>query len=188
MQPRRTRHRARTGAGVIALLLIGTLAGCGGDPAPVPPPPTPETPTTTPPTPTPFENEPKNAAGATAVTRAFIDALNQANSTGDTHEIRTLYIPFCTRCEAVADAIDSTYANGGAIVGGRWVPTKLKFHVIRGNVAYLDALVDYDAQIWTRTAQSEPLRFKASVGNLHSFNLRWHQTAGWKISALDPNQ
>ena len=130
----------------------------------------------------------KTKAGATAFARGFIDALNYAGSTGDTKPLRRLYLALCTRCEAIADGIDQTYAAGGKIEGGSWHVTSVKFYAIRNGVAFLDALVDYDAQTWTRSTDAQPTKFPASRRNLKAFNLRWSSSRGWAASALDPNK
>jgi hypothetical protein len=130
----------------------------------------------------------KSKAGATAFAGNFIETLNYAGSTGDTKPLRALYSPLCTRCEAIADSIDDTYANGGGISGGSWHPKSFKFYGIKNEVAFLDAFVDYDAQTWTESADAKPKSFPASQKNLKAFNLRWRGSAGWTTTALDPTQ
>jgi len=140
-------------AGLVAAGLL--LSGCGGDsPEPKPLPtdskssPS-ESPSPTPPV-MPAAAKKKTKGGAIAVTRGFLAALNFAGATGDTKPLRALYVPLCTRCEAIADGIDQTYRSGGKIEGGAWHPTRFKFYDIENQVAFIDAAVDYDAQTWTK--------------------------------------
>jgi hypothetical protein len=129
----------------------------------------------------------KTRAGAIAFARQYIAALNYAGATGDTTPLRDLYIPLCTRCEAIADGIDATYAAGGRIEGGQWRPTTFKFYAIKNEVAFVDAIVDYEEQAWTKKRGGEPKVFPASQRNLKAFNLRWRGPEGWATSALDPD-
>lgn len=180
----------RLAAGLSAGVLV--LTGCGGNPSPAPPPKAP--PTSTPPSASPSASAPvmpaaaraKTKAGAEAFARGFLETVNYAGSTGDTKLLRTLYAALCTRCEAIADGIDQIYASAGSIEGGSWHATSFRFYGIRNEVAFLDVLVDYDAQSLTRSQGASPTAFPASRRNLKAFNLRWSDS-GWTVSALDPN-
>lgn len=178
----------RLAAGLIAAGLV--VSGCGGsaEPQPLPGPtatPSPgESASPTPPE-MPSAAKAKTKAGAIAFARGFLDALNYSGATGDTAPLRALYAPLCTRCEAIADSIDKTYGDGGKIAGGTWHPTRFKFYAIKNDVAFVDALVDYDAQTWTKSRGEQPTEFPASQRNLKAFNLRWTGSA-WLVSALDP--
>lgn len=127
----------------------------------------------------------KTRAGAVAFALAFVEALNYSGMTGDTRTLRSLYIPLCTRCEAIADGIDKTYVHGGYLRGGAWTPTGHKFYVIDNNVAVLDLLVSYAPQTWVKRSGAEPTLSRGSQNNLKAFNLRW-QAGRWHVSALDP--
>jgi hypothetical protein len=178
----------RLAAGFVAACLV--LSGCGGNPKPQPlPRPTASlSPSATPSPPVmPAAARAKTRAGAIAFARGFFDAVNYAGRTGDTKPLRRLYIPFCTRCEALADGIDKTYKAGGYYDGGDWVPTRFKFYAIKDDVAILDALVTYEAQSWVPAAGKPARHFRASKNNLKAFNLRWSE-AVWRTSALDPNK
>ena len=145
-------------AGLAAGLL---LSGCGGDsPEPKPLPKESKSspsasPSATPPV-MPAAAKKKTKAGAIAFARAFIQTLNYSGSSGDTARLRRLFIAPCTRCEAIADGIDETYAAGGSFEGGDWVPTRFQFHTMDGNVAVLDALVTYEAQTWVKRSGTKP--------------------------------
>ena len=176
-------------AGLIAVGLL--LSGCGGDsPEPKPLPKESKSspsasPSATPPV-MPAAAKKKTKAGAVAVARTFLDALNFAGATGDTDPLRGTYTQLCTRCEVIADGIDKTYREGGKIEGGAWHPTRFKFYGIENQVAVVDAAVDYDAQTWTKRSGAKPTKFPASQGNLKAFHLRWTGSR-WAVSALDPN-
>jgi len=176
-------------AGLVAGALL--LGGCGEEshtPRPLPKPSKSASPSAsasaTPPV-MPAAAKAKTKAGAVAFTESFLDALNYAGATGDTQPLRILYMRLCTRCEAIADGIDQTYAKGGSIKGGEWHATRFTFHAIKNEVAFVDAWVDYDAQTWTKAAGRKPTEFPGSQRNLKAFNLRW-TSGGWRISALDP--
>src|SRR3954467_1198640 len=121
----RGRH---TLAAVIGALCV-LLDGCGGSAEPQPlPRPTASlspSPSATPPVMPPAAKE-RTQAGATAFARLFIESLNYAGAVGDTESMRRLYLPLCTRCEAIADGIDETYAKGGYFKGGAWEPVRFK--------------------------------------------------------------
>src|ERR1700712_2421290 len=101
---------------VVAALALLVVAGCGGDPKPksLPSPtPSPSPSASASATPPALPPAAKTKAGAIAFARTFIESVNYAGVAGDTAPLRAMYIPFCTRCEALADGIDQTYAAGG---------------------------------------------------------------------------
>jgi hypothetical protein len=181
----------RLAAGLIAAGLV--LAGCGGsaEPKPLPAPsksPSPSaSPSDVPARPVlPEAAKAKTKAGAIAFTSAFIDTLNYSGTSGETAPLRELFLPLCTRCEAIADGIDETYASGGYFKGGEWTPERFKFYDMQNDVAVLDAIVDYRAQVWLKATGAKPIQYRASSNNLKAFNLRW-QAGAWHVSALDPS-
>jgi len=113
---------------VVGCLLLGALAGCGGDP-PTPPPLTPTTSSTSP---TPSSTEPvepllpdaaKEATEAGAKTFAefyWQDVVSYAQATGDTRLLRRLSAATCYPCDGGADAIEDIYARNGVIRGGQY--------------------------------------------------------------------
>lgn len=186
----------RLAVGSIAgVVLLASLTACGGAPEPQPLPtstsstsPSPSSSATPTPPVMPETAGAKTKAGSIAFARGFIEALNYAGFSGDTKPLRRLYISLCTRCEAIADGIDQTYAAGGKIDGGSWHVSSVTFYTIKNEVAFVDALVDYDAQTWTKSQGAQPTEFPASKRNLKAFNLRWKSSGGWATSALDPNK
>src|SRR5688500_10761674 len=126
-RPRRAGGARVAGAPLVAVVAAGlVLAGCGGSPEPDPLPKssTSEAPSASPSAPPvmPAAAKEKTKAGAIAFARGFLNTLNYSGATGNTQPLRSLYMPLCTRCEAVADAIDRTYSDGGSIDGGAWRP------------------------------------------------------------------
>jgi hypothetical protein len=175
-----------------AAALCLALAGCGGaaKPQPLPRPTASLSPSqSASPTPPamPAAAKEMTKAGALGFATVFIEAVNYAGATGDTQPLRDMYIPFCTRCESLADSIDQTYADGGYYKGGSWLPTRLKFYAIKSDVAFVDAFVTYQEQTWVPKKGATPKRFRESKNNLKALNLRW-TTNGWRTSALDPNK
>ena len=133
----------RLAASLAAASLLGSaLSGCGGnpEPSPMPAPSSSTTPsasaTPTPPV-MPAAARKKTKQGAIAYAKSFIQTLNYAGKSGDTAPLREMYIPLCTRCEAIADGIDKTYRKGGIFGAGIGVPTQFKFYGIENDVAVL---------------------------------------------------
>ncbi|MCW2827462.1 MAG: hypothetical protein JWQ67_1078 [Marmoricola sp.] len=189
MRTVRPRHAA---AWIVVAVLFSVLTGCGGAPAPEPlPKPSGSTSpsasaSATPGAPVmPGAARAKTKAGAIAFAHGFIEALNFSGTHGDTRIFRNLYIPLCTRCEAIADGIDQTYARGGYFRGGEWRPTRFKFYAIENDVAVLDAVVTYEPQTWVKQSGAKPTIYSGSENNLKAFNLRW-RAGEWHVSALDP--
>lgn len=180
----RGRHTLAAAAGVLCLL----VAGCGGNPEPKPPPKaepsTSPSASATPPA-MPAAAKEKTRAGAESAVRHFMTALNYSGTTGDTDALRGAFDAQCTRCEALAKSIDKTYDAGGYYKGGDWIPRKVKFYKITGDVAILDALVDYEAQTWVKSDGAKPVTYKASTDHLHAFQMQW-DGARWRVGALDP--
>jgi hypothetical protein len=183
----------RLAVGSIAAGLL--LSGCGGspEPSPLPKPTESVSPSASagasPLAPAlPEAARAKTKAGAVAVVRYFLAALNYSGQVGDTSVLRTAYVDLCTKCEGMADGIDKTYAAGGYYRGGDWLTRRVKFYRIQGDVAILDAAVDYTAQTWLKSADARPTEFKASGNHLHAFQLKWSPGVGWRVGALDPQR
>lgn len=167
------------------------LSGCGGNPTPAPPPKTSPSPTasasaTPMPPALPAAAKEKTKAGAIAATRHFVEALNYSGRTGDTQSLRRAYVSLCTRCEAIADGIDTTYRQGGSYNGGDWVVDGVKFYAIDQGIAVLDTNVRYTPQVWVKRRGATPVRYRGSANHLHAFQLKWLPKDGWRVGALDP--
>lgn len=182
---------------LLAVLLAGLLTGCGETPEPQPlPKPTTSTSPSAPASSSAVPSAPvipaaakaKNRAGAEALVDHFLLSLNYSGGTGNTNVLRKTYVALCTRCEALADAIDQTYADGGSYRGGDWIRRLITFYKIESDVAVLDANVDYTAQTWVKAEGATPTRFPASNNHLHAFQLKWSKDLGWRVGALDPQQ
>jgi len=117
---------------VVGCVLLGALAGCGGDP-PTPPPFTPTTSSTSP---TPTSTEPvepvlpdaatePTEAGARAFAEFYWELVNYAQATGDTSPVRLVSAQTCQPCASSASAIDRVYAKGGVIRGGDYSVTSV---------------------------------------------------------------
>lgn len=191
----------RLSAAVLAVALVvgfGYAAtACAGDaPEPKTHPTRSASPTpsaTAPTTPTapvlPEKVKQRNKAGAEALVLHFLDALNYAGPSGDSAPLRRVYTEHCTRCEAISDAIDKVYANGGRIDGGLWVRPKLRYYGIENHlIAYVDATVDYTPQTWLSERGAQPTNYPAIGRRLHAFQLKWNAAEGWRLDSLDPNK
>lgn len=180
-------------AALATAALVALVAGCGGEsPKPTSLPstsasPSPSaSPSATPPV-LPAAAKSKTKAGAIAFARHFIELVNYASAAGQTKELRANFNSLCTKCTAFADTIDQTYSDGGRIEGGAWHARTLRYYGIRNEVAFVDAIVDFDAQSWTKRAGAESTKYPASRNHLKAFNLRWTSTGAWAVSALDPD-
>jgi hypothetical protein len=189
MRTVRPRHAA---AWIVVAVLFSVLTGCGGAPAPEPlPKPSGSTSpsasaSATPGAPVmPGAARAKTKAGAEAAVRHFLIAMGYAGNTGETGVFESTYTMECARCRAITDGIKSTYANGGSIVGGDWRPTRLKFYAIEGDIAYIDAVVDYVAQIWIKSTNARKTMSPARRNVLKTFQLIWRE-GKWRVGALDP--
>lgn len=187
---RRLSHVVAT---VTSVALMALTTGCGGD-NPTPSATPEQTPSASPSSPDneqppqrPSAVQERTDEGAVSAIRYFIATLNYAGRTGDTEAMRTAYVPYCQRCEAIADGIDTTYSEGGEIRGGEWLPRRFKAYPPQGRVAVVDAVVDYTPQTWRRTSKSEVESVAAQEDVLKAFNVRWRGQQGWSVSALDPD-
>lgn len=175
-------------AALAALALV--LAGCGGDPKPTPV----ARPTASPsasasasasPPALPASSRVKSGEGAEAAVQYFLDSMAYAGATGDTNAFEDAYLRSCTKCQAITDGIRTTYEAGGSLEGGAWRATKLKFYAIKGDVAYVDAVVDYEPQTWIKDSKGTTQESPARHNVLKAFQLVW-QPGGWRVGALDP--
>jgi hypothetical protein len=178
----------RLAAGLIAAGLL--LGGCGGSPEPKPLPaptksPSPSASATATPPVMPVAAKAKTKAGAETTVRFFLSSMEYSGDTGNTAQFEDTYTRDCTRCQAISDGIKKTYDDGGSIVGGAWHPTRLTFYAIDKNVAYLDAVVDYEAQTWIRDASGTKTTSPARRNVLKAFQLIWRDGM-WRVAALDP--
>ena len=119
-----------------ALVALGGLAACDGDPEPEIADPTssPTAPSaspvseTTSPTASSGPEEPplpatateNSDAGALAFIEHWVDLLNYAGATGDTEALAALSHDRCEGCQSLVKLIDDTYSGGGRIEGGSW--------------------------------------------------------------------
>lgn len=126
-----TSLRARSVAGIAALLLAAALSGCNDDEEPpeviestrepIPPysssptePPGPVEPTL------PVEAEANTKAGVEAFVTFYWDVVNYATKTGDVELLLALAQPSCDGCDGGAKGIKRVYQRGGHIAGGEY--------------------------------------------------------------------
>ena len=166
------------------------LSGCGGDsPEPKPLPKDSKSspsasPSATPPV-MPAAAKKKTKAGAEALVRHFLSTMRYAGGSGDTNAFAATYTQTCTRCAAITAGIEKTYRDGGSIKGGAWVPTKTKAYAIDENVAFVDAVVDYERQVWIKDSSGTKATSPAKKNVLKTFQLVWRNQR-WFVGALDP--
>ncbi|GAB3992118.1 hypothetical protein GCM10028771_14130 [Nocardioides marmoraquaticus] len=126
----------------------------------------------------------RTEAGATAAVKWFLESMSYAGSTGDTTGFRNTFASSCTRCLSIADGIDKTYADGGRIDGGGWTPFRFRYYGTRAGIAFVDASVNYQPQIFVESEDAQPKRFPGRKNVLKAFQLSWED--GWVVGALDP--
>lgn len=127
---RRGRLRTAAAGAVVAVCLVGGLAGCTGSPADPPtttPHPTSAAPSPSPtPTPTPDAATPPerpdmsnvDAETAEAVAVYFLELFPYAAATGDLKDWTALSHPECEFCIEVRDEIEAIFAAGHHSEGG----------------------------------------------------------------------
>lgn len=175
-------------SGLVAAALV--VSGCGGTPEPQPlPKPTASTSPSASAAPSapvmPEAAKVKTKAGAEAVVRFFLASMERAGDTGETMSFESSYTAECTRCAAITNGIRQTYDAGGTIMGGAWHLKNLKSYGIRNEIAYIDAVVNYEPQTWTKVAGATPSRSPAKRNVLKAFQLTWSDKK-WRVAALDP--
>jgi Family of unknown function (DUF6318) len=180
----RGRHTLAATIGVLCLL----LAACGGSAEPQPlPRPTASlspSPSATPPA-MPAAATAKTRAGAIAAAKHFLEAMEYAGDTGQTRLFEDAYTSECTKCQGISEGIAGTYSKGGSIVGGAWIPKRVKFYSIKGDIATLDIVVDYEPQTLTPEAGAAQTTSPARPNVLKAFQMLWRD-GRWRVGALDP--
>lgn len=110
-----------------AALLLGVTACSGDDPepiiAPTPSSSAPSDPSTSP-SPTPEVSAEDEQA---AFLEKVVDELSAALSSGDADQFLSLASPDCQNCRVMAENLESAYADGGHIEGGRWVVARSSY-------------------------------------------------------------
>jgi hypothetical protein len=178
--------RGRTSLAVLAACLM--LAGCGGSPEPKSLPtssPSPSASASPTPPVMPAAAKEKTKAGASAAARHFLESMKYSGQTGDVSAFEASYTQECTKCQGIADGIAATYRDGGSIDGGAWVPKRVKFYGIKGDIASLDVVVDYEPQTWIKKAGAPKTTSPPRSNVLKTFQLIWRD-GRWRVGALDP--
>lgn len=111
--------------------------------------------------------------------------MDYAGETGDVKSFRRTFQASCSKCEAIAAGIEKTYAAGGSIRGGAWVPTDFRYYGIVDGVGTLDAVVDYERQRFTAGSTAATDEYPARKNVLKAFQLQWD--GNWLVGALDPD-
>lgn len=158
-----------------ALALVVALAGCGSNnpkPAPAPtksasasPSPSREVAPTMPP-----EAKGTDEAAAKAYVRHFIEVINYAGPSGDTHALRQLYRG-CIECLAISDLIDKTYSAQGHISGGSWRIRSMESMSLGTKKLRVLARVRVDSQKILRKTSARPDVYSADPDATKSFIL-----------------
>lgn len=120
---------------VVAVVVIGALAGCTeGDsqarPAPTTSDPTPSARVTAEPTPEPptlpAAAKGRSVASAKSFVRHYVDLLNYAANTGDISSLDAAAQPVCGGCRDYVSLFDRTYSRGGFLKTKGWSIDKLR--------------------------------------------------------------
>lgn len=113
---------ARTAIAVVALLLVGLLAGCGEeDPSSTPPPSGPsQSEVSSPGEPTETATQPVDRSTPIETVRNWVAAHNDALGSGDTEGAEALTKPGCRTCRELRNSVKDVYESGGYFRGGRW--------------------------------------------------------------------
>ncbi|MFC6287617.1 DUF6318 family protein [Nocardioides sp. GCM10027113] len=116
---RRAAHQwVRAGAAVCAAVVLA--AGCSADPEPE----------FSAPSATPTETEPaeparepwerRTEAGAVAFAKHWVDEFNEAQSTGDIADLRSLSARSCKSCAGFMEQLSELYGSGGVLRSEGW--------------------------------------------------------------------
>jgi hypothetical protein len=174
----------RVGVAVLAsTLLMPALSACTVDQGPTTEP----TPTAPPsiaadPTPAlPAATAKRNAEGASAFVRYWIELLNFATATGTTVELKRFSDGRCTSCRAAAEKIELVYSRGGDIESHGWVVGDLDVSRVEGSFL-LRGQVTMSPQSVRTSAGARTQRFPGG-SSLMTFQVQARRR-GWDMIAV----
>jgi hypothetical protein len=175
-----------------ALACSAALVGCQANPEPAPLPS--ESPSATAPSeagspspapPTmPAEARGTSEKSAKAFVRFYIDALNFATATGDTHVAREFSDHTCNSCDAMLDKIEEVYREGGFFRGRGWAVTNIKYQPLQPRERpVLSVGIQLAPQEMVEVKGEDPKHFTGGPNHL-TFHLSRTQS-GWRVEKLD---
>ena len=165
-----------------ALVVVGALGGCSDDdPEPKVDDPTPSVSSG------PTESVSVSPTVSPALTpkeavKAWVDAQNEALSTGSTDALRALAAPDCQGCDDFPEPIEEVFAAGGSYEGGEWKLIHSNVESSSPSAASLTAAVTIASGTTIPEAGAEPVTYEAQ-NHLMSFELV-PEGGGWRFSAI----
>jgi Family of unknown function (DUF6318) len=123
--------------------------------------------------------------GAQNFARFWIDTFNEATTSGETKELRSLNKPSCETCADFAETIDDIYAAGGHIeTDGMRVKKILNEANIPAPGAGVSVVLTASPQKVYRTKTAKPQVFKQSDVRLRLILVRVDDH--WEMDRIDP--
>ena len=163
---------SRTAAASVVLLLF--LTACGGEDGP-----------TSAESDVPAFADNEGAAGAEQFVGFWTDTLNQATTSGDTEQLKSLATDACKACGDFASQLDQIYAAGGRVESGGWEINKV--------VPEAGATEDEVGLLVTftvppqRVYQSEDAKAQKFEGGNQGFRFHLVREQGeWQVQDLSP--
>ena len=169
----------RLGACAVALTLVLLGAGCSDDPKPRFEPtdsPSPSASETTEP-PEPEAWEVRSKAGAVAFAEHWVDALNEAQSTGDTEALKALSAADCESCSALTEQLEGLYGAGGSMETDGWR--------VLTSAAPLPGPLENETEVILRVDRS-PQKVETGDGDVERFpggRTTYKAVVGWRDDA-----
>jgi hypothetical protein len=104
-------------------------------------------------------------AAAKAFARHYFATVNDAAATGHTQELRSLGLPACASCDAIASNIEKVYGAGGYIAEEDWQIRSMRVVQSTDTRAFLsitavlapEVTVDADGKRTTRKGGKQPM-------------------------------
>jgi hypothetical protein len=156
-----------------AVLLLFSTAACGSDdPA-----------NTAGERPAYADNE--GEAGAEQFVGYWTDTLNEATTSGDTQELKSLAADDCTACADFAGQLDKIYADGGHVESDGWAINKVVPEAgATGDEVGLMVTFDVSPQTVYPTKKAKPQEFP---GGTQGFRFHLVRDGGdWAVQDLSP--
>lgn len=178
------------GAGVVAVAVLGLVAGCSGKEEKLPPWPTFSSPTAPQLTPTPKPTPPAKSAlaregtpaGAVEFVRWYLQAYEYAYAYGDPTPIRDVATAGCMQCRSIIARVTERKAAGQRVVGEHITSTRVavapngttKHTVV---LAYFDVAAAKLVDASGKTVQV----FGAAKNKELDIGLTWDVVTGWRV-------
>jgi hypothetical protein len=149
--------RTRAVLTAVALLSALALSGCtDDDPEPKFAPPSSEAPTS----PSSASTSAAAALSPEDTVRAWVEARNDALSSGDVGSVQALSVAECTTCEDSLDPIRQVHEDGGSFQTAGWRVVSARLKSQKGSTARVTAAITYAAGTTIPRAGAAPVSYE----------------------------